>query len=95
VLRALVEMNAITTTTSPQATQIHQPGWLAAAMLPPPASRLDTTIEPMIATPSEMPTSRLVDATAAATPAWSAGIPDTAAFVIGGLTIPKPSPKTE
>ena len=34
-------------------------------------------------------------ATAAATPAWLGGMPDTAAFVIGGFTAPKPSPKTQ
>jgi hypothetical protein len=33
-------------------------------------------------------------AIAAATPAWARGMPDTAAFVIGALTKPKPIPKT-
>src|SRR6476469_488756 len=50
---------------------------------------------PRIATPSVAPTCRLVDATAAATPAWDGGIPETAVFVIGGLTSPNPNPKTK
>jgi hypothetical protein len=40
------------------------------------------------------PTWRLVDVTADAAPARSRGIPLTAAFVIGALTIEKPMPKT-
>ena len=70
---------------------IHQPGRLACAN---DAWCPATTTAPMIATPSDIPTRRLVDAIAAATPACSAGIPDTAVLVIGGLTIPKPSPNT-
>ncbi len=54
---------------------------------------LATATAPMIATPSERPTCRLVEATAAATPACAGGIPDTAVFVIGGFTAPKPRPK--
>ena len=48
---------------------------------------------PTTATPSVIPTCRLVEATAAATPAWAGGIPETAVFVIGGFTSPEPSPK--
>src|SRR3954453_11077318 len=92
--RGVVDASPSTTTRSPQATLSHQPGWLAAAIVVSPARSALTTIEPMIATPSEMPISRLVDAIAAATPAWSGGIPLPAVFVIGGLTIPKPSPNT-
>ena len=44
--------------------------------------------------PSVAPIWRLVEATAAATPAWLRGSPDTALFVIGVFTIPNPSPKT-
>src|SRR5207302_11325635 len=50
---------------------------------------------PTIATPSVAPTCRLVEATAAATPACEGGIPETAVLVIGGLTSPKPNPNTE
>ncbi len=35
-----------------------------------------------------------MEATAAATPACAAGMPATAVFVIGGLTNPKPTPKS-
>ena len=52
------------------------------------------TSEPSTATPSAEPTCRLVDATPAATPACVTGIPDTAVFVIGALTMPKPTPNT-
>ena len=65
---------------------IHQPGWVATAKPwpsapepPPPATA------PSTATPSVWPTCRLVEATAAATPAWDGGMPDTAVLVIGGL----------
>ena len=52
-------------------------------------------IAPITATPSVMPTCRLVEATAAATPACEGGIPETAVLVIGGLTMPAPSPNTK
>jgi len=58
-----------------------------------PTRRAVRTV-PATATPSEAPTWRLVDAIAAATPAWERGIPETAALVIGAFSIPKPSPKT-
>ena len=41
---------------------------------------------PTMAIPSEAPIWRLVDAMAAATPAWARGMPDTAVLVIGALT---------
>ena len=47
-----------------------------------------------MATPSALPTWRLVEATAAATPACSRGMPDTAVLVIGALTKPNPMPQT-
>ena len=47
-----------------------------------------------MATPSVWPTCRDVVAIAEATPACARGIPETAAFVIGVLMNPKPSPKT-
>src|SRR5947209_10094244 len=93
VARAWAVVDAIpsATTTSPQAVMTHHPARLACANDVPacPAA----TMAPMIATPSEIPTSRLVDAMAAATPACAAGMPDTAVLVIGGVTLPKPSPK--
>ena len=55
----------------------------------------DVTIAPTTATPSVWPTCRDVVAMADATPAWARGIPDTAALVIGALTKPKPSPKSD
>ena len=74
---------------------IHQAGWLAAAK-PDPSEpdRPELSTEPTTATPSAAPIWRLVDATAAATPAWLRGIPDRAVFVIGALTRPNPTPKT-
>src|SRR5207247_940918 len=50
--------------------------------------------EPITATPRAAPTWRLVDATAAATPACSRGMPDTAVLVIGAFTRPKPAANT-
>ena len=74
----------------------HQAEWLAVARWSSSGpSTLAVAIAPTTATPSVRPTWRLVVATAAATPAWLAGMPDTAAFVIGGLTAPNPSPKTQ
>ena len=49
-------------------------------------------IEPLTATPSDMPICRLVEAIAAATPACSRGMPEVAAFVIGAFTSPNPTP---
>jgi hypothetical protein len=40
------------------------------------------------------PTWRLVEATEAATPACARGMPDMAVLEMGGLTNPKPTPKT-
>ena len=54
----------------------------------------DTTTDPITATPSDEPTCLLVDATAAATPAWARGMPDMAVFVMGALTSPKPRPNS-
>ena len=47
-----------------------------------------------MATPRAEPTWRLVEATDAATPAWAAGMPVMAVLEMGGLTTPKPTPKT-
>src|SRR5208283_256214 len=80
--------------TAPQAATIHQPGRLAAtnpARIPP--CRLPLSTDPITATPSDVPTWRLVEATPAATPACCRGIPDTAELVIGALTRPIPMPK--
>ena len=54
----------------------------------------DVTNAPTTATPSVAPTWREVEAMADATPACALGMPETAAFVIGALTNPKPIPKT-
>jgi hypothetical protein len=74
---------------------IHQPEWEALAKprpmlvpIEPPATA------PMTATPSVIPTCRLVEATAEATPAWACGMPVTAVSVIGTLTSPLPTPNS-
>jgi len=46
------------------------------------------TAEPMTAMPRAEPIWRLVEATAAATPARLRGMPETAEMVIGGFTMP-------
>jgi threonine dehydratase len=80
---------------APQAATIHQPGSLAGTNPVRRAPcRLSLSTEPMTATPSELPTCRLVEATPAATPACCLGIPDTAALVIGAFTRPNPTPNT-
>src|SRR5215468_10674186 len=78
---------------------IHQPGRAAwtkpAPWGPAPDARvppIDVATEPITAIPNDDPAWRLVDAIAAATPAWDVGIPDTAVLVIGGLISPKPKP---
>ena len=53
----------------------------------------DVTAAPTTATPRDWPTWRLVEAMAAATPAWARGMPDTAVLVIGAFTMPVPIPK--
>ena len=81
-------------TIAPQAATIHHPSWLAGTnpvRIAP--CRLPLSTEPMTATPSDVPTCRLVDATPAATPACWRGMPDTAALVIGAFTRPNPAPK--
>ena len=52
------------------------------------------TIEPVTATPMEMPNWRALAASAPATPTWSGGSPDTAVWLTDGLTMPTPRPKT-
>lgn len=82
-------------TASPHPVTIHQPTWLASAN--PDRSgpfSTETTAEPITATPTDWPTWRLVDATAAATPACACGMPDMAVFVIGALTTPNPRPNS-
>src|SRR3954454_11273415 len=59
-----------------------------AAPRPPP------TTAPSAGTANVVPTWRLVEAIAAATPACAGGMPETAVLVIGGVRIPDPSPKT-
>ena len=74
---------------------IHQLTWVAAANPGPDRPRAAAGEgAPRTATPSVWPTWRLVEATAAATPACDGGIPETAVLVIGGLISPKPRPKT-
>jgi hypothetical protein len=69
-------------------------GWVEAANVALCAIRmpLPATV-PAMATPRDAPTCRLVEATAAATPACERGIPETAVFVIGAFTMPSPTPK--
>src|SRR5689334_18488129 len=82
-------------TATPQPNMIHQPTWLAAANPGVAAPRTpEATAAPITATPSDPPTCRLVEAIAAATPAWLVGMPDTAVLVIGAFTIPKPMPNS-
>jgi hypothetical protein len=83
--------NASTAAAQPAIT--HQAARLAEtnpAGSEPASPELST--EPATAMPSVAPTWRLVDATAAATPAWLRGRPATALFVIGAFTIPNPTP---
>ncbi len=64
---------------------IHQPIWPAAASVAgEPALATATAL--MIAIPARRRSGGLVEATAAATPACAGGMPETAVFVIGGLT---------
>ena len=74
---------------------IHQLEWVAAAkpLAEGAGGGHRRRRRPTTATPSVTPTWRLVEATAAATPAWAAGMPDTAVLVIGGLTSPEPAPE--
>src|SRR5579884_2822150 len=66
-----------------------------AAMIHQAAGRAPAAIAaPITAMPSAEPTWRLVAATAAATPAWARGRPETAVSVIGALTKPKPRPNS-
>lgn len=67
-----------------------QAAWLATVK---PAPVPPATSAPVIATPRVAPTWRLVEATEAATPACSMGMPDTAVLEIGALTNPSPIPK--
>src|SRR5262249_10639994 len=84
-------------TAAPHPAMIHQPTWLAWAKPtrsgPRGARRAGVTPAPPPATPGAGPTWRLAEATAAATPAWERGIPDTAVLVIGAFTMPVPIPK--
>src|ERR1700712_3794355 len=77
--RRLVLAAPSTSTHAPAPAMIHQPGRLAETRSPGSAPDEPVLItEPTTATPSAAPTCRLVDATAAATPAWDRGIPETA-----------------
>src|ERR1041385_326315 len=71
----------------------HQPPRAAVTNAGPMPLWADAlTIEPITAMPRAAPTWRLVEAMAAATPAWERGMPETAVFVMGALTKPKPRP---
>ena len=84
----------VTITSAPKPAMISHPRWLAwtKPVRSGPCSA-DVTADPAKATPSDPPTWRLVEATAAATPAWASGMPETAVLLIGGLTMPLPIPK--
>src|ERR1700751_6152462 len=91
----LLVTRASTMIATPQPVRRSQPAWLAGTN--PARSgpyRFAARIEPLIATPSEVPIWRLVEAIPEATPACAKGMPDTAAWVIGALTMPDPRPKT-
>ena len=92
----LVVVNTPSASTStPQPVRTHQQTCVALVN-PPVTAPLDSpaaAAEPTRATPRVWPTWRLVDAIAAATPAWLAGMPDTAVLVMGAFTAPKPAPK--
>src|SRR4051794_34766548 len=85
----------MTSTARPQPAMTHQPV-RAAATKPAPIvpGSAPLTAEPIAATPSAAPTCRLVEATAAATPACDVGMPETAVLVIGALTMPNPIPNS-
>ena len=91
--RVAVATSPRQSTSAPQAASVHQAGWLAGrrgARGPPPATRRSRRRRRRRA--SGRPAARSWRC-AAATPAWARGIPETAAFVIGALTNPKPRPK--
>ena len=84
----------VNSTRTPQPAMISHAPWLAGTN--PVRSgpcRAEATTDPVSATPSDPPTWRLVEATAAATPAWARGMPETAVLLIGGFTMPLPMPK--
>src|SRR5512139_132140 len=85
-------------TTAPPPAMNHHPGLAACPNSAKSACEVacepDTTMAPVIATPSAEPIWRLVEAVAAATPACASGMPDTAVLVIGGFTIVKPKPNS-
>ncbi len=90
-----VDTSPSTVIARPYPTISQKTTWVEAAKsarcadsIPAPAT------DPASATPREMPTCRLVEATAAASPAWERGIPETAVFVIGEFTHPSPTPNT-
>src|SRR5206468_4365397 len=81
-------------TAVPHPVMIHQPAWLA--WVNPTRSgpcSAEVTTDPTTATPRVTPIWRLVEATAAATPACARGMPATAVVVIGAFTMPNPMPR--
>ncbi|MGO9972474.1 MAG: hypothetical protein ACLP01_06640 [Solirubrobacteraceae bacterium] len=77
-------------TITPQPATTAHAAWLARTK----PAELPAMIAPVTATPTAAPIWRQVEAIAPATPAWSSGMPESAALVIGGLTRPEPAPKT-
>jgi hypothetical protein len=74
------------TTVAPHPAMIHQPARLASEKpVRKDACRAESTADPITATPREVPTWRLVEAIAAATPECDRGMPDTALLVIAGF----------
>lgn len=86
----LVEMTPSASAAGPQPPRTPQTAWLEL-MKPAPVL---ATIEPVTATPMQMPNWRALAASAPATPTWSGGSPEMAVLVTGGLTMPAPRPKT-
>src|SRR5664279_81849 len=85
-----------TNTPRPQPAMIHHANRLASTKpaRSPRLPRPELSTEPTTATPSVAPSWRLVEAIAAATPAWLRGMPDTAVLVIGAFTMPNPNANT-
>src|SRR5580700_401372 len=90
---AVSDARPSTSTAAPQAVITHQMACVAVVKSVPRAW-LMATIVPETATPMAAPTWRLVEAMAAATPAWDNGIPATALLEIAGFTMPRPTPNS-
>src|SRR5260370_16766333 len=83
----------VTRTTTPQPAMMSQPAWLAGTKpVPSGPCRAEAIADPVSATPSDPPTWRLVEATAAATPPSPPPIPHPAALLTARSPHPLPPP---